>query len=82
MVFLPYNIPYQTMALDRYVSVITNHIVLQLCEPDITELFQEHGTPPFYADVAKAVSDQILPDRWIGRGSGFWIHLQDCHACL
>lgn len=81
MVFLSYNISYQTTASDRYVSVLTNHIVPHLCEPNITELFQEHGTPPFYADVAIAVLDQILSHRWIGRGSGFWIHLQDCHAC-
>lgn len=71
MVFLSYNIPYQTMAAYRFVSVLTNHIVPHLCEPDITELFQDHGTPPLYVDVAKAFLDQILSDRWISRGSGF-----------
>ncbi|OZI14484.1 hypothetical protein CE195_08405 [Sodalis-like symbiont of Philaenus spumarius] len=69
---LSYDISRQTMTGERYASVLSNHIVPHLSQPEMKDVFfQQDGAPPHYANVAKAVLDQNLPNRWIGRGSSF-----------
>ena len=58
------------MTGDRYASVLSNHIVPYLFQPEMKDVFFTR-LELHYANVAKAVLDKNLPNRWIGRGSSF-----------
>ena len=65
---LSFDISFQTMNGERYCAVLKNHVIpfFQRAE-NKHRFYQQDGAPPHYSSAARAILDENLPNRWIGR---------------
>lgn len=65
---LSFDISDQTMNGERYCAVLKHHVIpfFQKTE-NRYKFYQQDGAPPHYSTAARAILNEHLPHRWIGR---------------
>lgn len=62
----PFFFAEPTVTLNNYLYMLELYAVPQFPE---SVIFQQHGTPPHYANIVHQFMDTTFPQRWVGRGS-------------
>ena len=65
----PFFFAESTIKKENYLDMLENFAMPQILEVNEAVLFQQDGAPPHYAKTTRAYLDEVLPNRWIGRGA-------------
>ena len=69
---LAFDVSPQTMNGERYCNVLLKHVIPFFILPqNRSKIFQQDGAPPHYCTAARALLDDHLRNRWMGRRGPF-----------